>query len=78
MAVGGNMIAALLFTGLAVVFALLRLATRTFIVRYLGIDDLLLGLALLSTIALSGLIIFRTYLSRSSREAPASDANEWP
>lgn len=56
---GTTLALAITFTVVAVIFSALRLYSRAVIVRAVRTDDILLGLSVLSTIALTALIIFR-------------------
>ncbi len=56
----GAVACSLTFTVLSVLLGALRLFTRAYIVGALLIDDLLLGFAILASIALTTLIVFRT------------------
>lgn len=56
---GTTLALAITFTVIAVIFSVLRLYSRAVIVRAVRTDDILLGLSVLSSIALTALIIFR-------------------
>lgn len=56
---GTTLALAITFTVIAVILSVLRLYSRAVIVRAVRTDDILLGLSILSSIALTALIIFR-------------------
>ena len=55
-----TLVCAGVFTGLAIIFSALRLYSRVIIIRAVRVDDVLLGFAMMCSVALTVITILRT------------------